>query len=64
MKLRSVYLSLALACALHGTAWAQRIYDEDLTWHLANPGDIHKVTTIKARLKRELKEAPPLFILI
>lgn len=63
MKLRSVYLTLALACTLHGHAWAQEIYDEDLTWHLANPGEIHKVTTIKARLKREVKEAPPLFIL-
>lgn len=63
MKMRSVYLTLALVCALQSGTWAQKLYDEDLTWHLANPGEIHKVTTIKAKLKREVKEAPPLFVL-
>lgn len=39
------------------------LYGDDLAWKLANPGEIRKATSITARLKRETKEAPPLFIL-
>lgn len=52
--------SLALSTAVTAQ---EGLYGEDLTWKLANPGEIRKVTTITARLKKETKEAPPLFIL-
>lgn len=55
----SIFLFLALTC------WssADTLYGEDLAWRLANPKEIKRVTTIKARLRRESKEADPLFIL-
>lgn len=44
-------------------AQSEVLYDEDLAWRLANPGDIRRVTNIRARLRKESKSADPLFIL-
>lgn len=44
-------------------AQAEVLYGEDLAWRLANPGDIRRVTNIRARLRKESKSADPIFIL-
>lgn len=61
--LRFIVLTLSLALAAVCSSPAETVYGEDLAWRLANPGEIRRVTTIKARLRREKKEADPLFIL-
>ncbi len=53
---------LVLACLSAASAQEREtIYGEDLCWRLATPADIRRVTSIRARLRREAKEAEPFF---
>lgn len=63
--MRYVYLQIAtvMFLSLFSAAGAETLYGEDLAWKLATPGEIKEVTNIKARLRKEDKEAEPLFIL-
>lgn len=57
------FWSCALALLCFNPANSETLYSEDLAWQLANPGEIRRVTTIKARLRNETTEAEPLFVL-
>jgi hypothetical protein len=52
-----------LALWLSQGATAETIYGKDLAWKLATPGEIRRVTNIRARLRKEDKDAEPLFVL-
>jgi hypothetical protein len=60
-------IRLLLCCAL--MLWlcsgvvAETLYSDDLAWQLASPGEIKRVTNIRARLRKEDKDAEPLFVL-
>jgi len=63
--MRYVFLKIAAitVIALFSSVEAETLYGEDLAWKLANPGEIKRVTNIRARLRKEDKEAVPLFVL-
>lgn len=50
-----------LACTLASSA--QNLYGEDLVRQLASPAEIRAATTIRAKLRKETREAEPLFVL-
>jgi hypothetical protein len=56
---------LVLGCALGaGRATAQSLrYGEDLVWRLASPSDIRQASSIRAKLRKEVAHAEPLFVL-
>jgi len=58
-----ICVGLAVCLFSPQVSQAETIYGEDLAWQLARPSEIRRITTIKARLKREEKEAEPLFVL-
>lgn len=63
MKLRGFLFSAILLALAACHSSADTLYSDDLAWQLASPKEIRKITSIRARLRREAKEADPLFIL-
>jgi hypothetical protein len=49
------------ACTLSSSS--QNLYGEDLVRQLASPAEIRGATTIRAKLRKETREAEPLFVL-
>lgn len=60
---RLTAIILALATLAVPTAVADTLYGEDLCWRLATPSDIRRVSTIRARLRKESTKAEAIFVL-
>ncbi len=61
MKIRRAIWAAFLALSL--LARAQNLYGEDLVSRLGSPGEIREATNIRAKLRKQSKEAEPLFVL-
>lgn len=63
--MRSITIIAAFVFLTGFTQWGQAevLFDENLAWRLANPGEIRRITNIRARLRKESNKAEPLFVL-
>jgi hypothetical protein len=61
VKKAFVIIAVFFACTVG--SGAQNLYGEDLVRRLASPAEIREVTNIRSRLRKESKEAEPLFVL-